>query len=182
MEFRILYLLQELHTPLVDGLMAFVTSLGDHGIFWIILAVILAAVPKTRVMGICMLVSIAAGFLIGNVVLKNLIARERPCWIDPAVQLLVQIPLDYSFPSGHTLVSFEGAVTIFLFNRKWGIPALMLAVLIGFSRMYLFVHFPTDVLAGMALGIMIAWCVARTARSLGAVRVQKKGAQEMTKD
>lgn len=163
MEFGFLYFLQGLHTPLVDKLMVLVTSLGDHGLFWILLGLVLFAIPRTRLMGGCMLASIAIGFLLGNVVLKNLAARERPCWLDPTVQLLVRVPKDYSFPSGHTLVSFEGAVTIFLFNRKWGIPALMLAVLIGFSRLYLFVHFPTDVLGGAVLGIVIAWAVARSA-------------------
>lgn len=164
MEFHILYTLQELHTPLVDGLMVFITTLGDHGWFWLLLAAVLAVCPKTRLLGSCMLVFIAVGFLLGNVLLKNLAARQRPCWLDPGLKLLVRIPRDYSFPSGHTLVSFEGAVCIFLFNRKWGIPALMLAVLIAFSRLYLFVHFPTDVLAGAALGTVISWCVVRTAK------------------
>lgn len=163
-EFRFLYLLQELHTPLVDGLMTFITTLGDHGIFWLLLAAVLFAVPRTRMMGGCMLISIGIGFLLGNVALKNMVARQRPCWLDPSVGLLVQVPRDFSFPSGHSMVGFEGAVSIFMFNRKWGIPALMLAVLIAFSRLYLFVHFPTDVLAGAALGTVIAWCVARTAK------------------
>ncbi|MCC8087485.1 MAG: DUF3052 domain-containing protein, partial [Clostridium sp.] len=88
-EFRFLYLLQDLHTPLVDGLMTLITSLGDHGIFWLLLAAVLFAVPRTRLMGACMLVSIGIGFLLGNVALKNLIARDRPCWLDPTVQLLV---------------------------------------------------------------------------------------------
>ena len=139
-EFQILYTLQELHTPLVDGLMVFITSLGDHGWFWILMGVLLFSFPRTRILGGCMLISIAAGFLLGPV------------------------PKDFSFPSGHSLVSFEGAVCIFLFNRKWGIPALMLAVLTAFSRLYLFVHFPTDVLAGIVMGIVIAWSVVRTAK------------------
>ena len=139
-EFQILYTLQELRTPLVDGLMVFITSLGDHGWFWILMGVLLFSFPRTRILGGCMLISIAAGFL------------------------LVPVPKDFSFPSGHSLVSFEGAVCIFLFNRKWGIPALMLAVLTAFSRLYLFVHFPTDVLAGIVMGIVIAWSVVRTAK------------------
>ena len=163
-EFRILYTLQELHTPLVDGLMVFITSLGDHGWFWLLMGVLLFSFPRTRLLGGCMLVSIAAGFLLGNVLLKNMIARQRPCWLEPAVELLVRVPKDFSFPSGHSLVSFEGAVCIFLFNRKWGIPALMLAVLIAFSRLYLFVHFPTDVLAGSMMGTLIAWSVVSTAK------------------
>ena len=123
-EFQILYTLQELRTPLVDGLMVFITSLGDHGWFWILMGVLLFSFPRTRILGGCMLISIAAGFLLGNVMLKNIAARQRPCWLDPSVELLVAVPKDFSFPSGHSLVSFEGAVCIFLFNRNWGIPAL----------------------------------------------------------
>lgn len=163
-EFQILYTLQELHTPLIDGLMVFITSLGDHGWFWLLMGVLLFSFPRTRLLGGCMLISIAAGFLLGNVLLKNIAARQRPCWLDPSVKLLVRVPGDFSFPSGHSLVSFEGAVCIFLFNRKWGIPALMLAVLIAFSRLYLFVHFPTDVLAGIVMGTAIAWTVVWTVK------------------
>ena len=163
-EFQILYTLQELRTPLVDGLMVFITSLGDHGWFWLLMGVLLFSFPRTRLLGGCMLISIAAGFLLGNVLLKNMAARQRPCWLDPSVELLVRVPKDFSFPSGHSLVSFEGAVCIFLFNRKWGIPALMLAVLTAFSRLYLFVHFPTDVLAGIVMGTVIAWSGVRTAK------------------
>ena len=144
--------------------MVFITSLGDHGWFWLLMGVLLFSFPRTRLLGGCMLISIAAGFLLGNVLLKNMAARQRPCWLDPSVELLVRVPKDFSFPSGHSLVSFEGAVCIFLFNRKWGIPALMLAVLIAFSRLYLFVHFPTDVLAGIIMGTVIAWSVVRTAK------------------
>ena len=103
-----------------------------------------------------MLVSIVIGAVIGNLILKNLIARDRPCWIDSQVVLLIENPKDYSFPSGHTLVSFEGAVSILLKNKRWGIAALVLACLIACSRLYLFVHFPTDVLFGAALGTVIA--------------------------
>uniref|UniRef100_UPI000B24E0A3 phosphatase PAP2 family protein n=1 Tax=Clostridium sp. NkU-1 TaxID=1095009 RepID=UPI000B24E0A3 len=133
-----------------------ITGLGDSGIFWIITGAVLLCFKKTRIMGLCVILSLAAGFLIGNMFLKNLIARPRPCWIDDSIPLLIKNPGDYSFPSGHTLASFEGAVSIWLYNRKWGTPALVLAVLIGFSRMYLFVHFPTDVLGGLVLGTLIA--------------------------
>lgn len=155
-EFDILYFLQSIHTPWLDVFMKEITGLGDHGIFWIITGAVLLCFKKTRIMGLCVILSLAAGFLIGNMFLKNLIARSRPCWIDDSIPLLIKNPRDYSFPSGHTLSSFEGAVSIWLYNRKWGTPALALAVLIGFSRMYLFVHFPTDVLAGLVLGILIA--------------------------
>ncbi len=158
-EFSILYFLQSLHTPWLDVLMKEITSLGDHGIFWILTGVILLCFKNTRIIGLCVILSLAVGFLVGNTFLKNVIARERPCWIDSSVPLLIHNPRDYSFPSGHTLASFEGAVSIWLYNRKWGTAALILAALIGFSRMYLFVHFPTDVLGGLILGVLIAFLV-----------------------
>lgn len=156
MEFQILYTIQKMHGPLLDELMTGITFLGDKGWFWILLAAVFLCIKKTRPLGLAMAVSIAAGALIGNLALKPLVARQRPCWLDPSVALLIANPGDFSFPSGHTLVSFEGAVSIFLYNRKWGWWALALAVLIAFSRLYLFVHFPTDVLAGAALGTAIA--------------------------
>ena len=108
-----------------------------------------------------MLFSIIIGFLVGNVALKNIFERQRPCWIDPSVPLLVHVPSDFSFPSGHSMASFAGATAIYLNHKTWGIPALVLAALIGFSRLYLFVHFPTDVLAGTLVGILSALAVRK---------------------
>ncbi|MEY8352269.1 phosphatase PAP2 family protein [Lachnospiraceae bacterium 54-53] len=156
MEFGILYFLQSLRTPWLDAFMKGITGLGDHGIFWIITGSVLLCFKKTRTAGLCVIFSLAAGYIAGNTVLKNLVARERPCWIDTGVPLLVRNPRDYSFPSGHTLSAFEGSVSIWLYHRRWGVPFLILAGLIAFSRMYLFVHFPTDILGGMILGILIA--------------------------
>ena len=160
LEFSILYFIQGLHTPFLDRFMTAVTSLGDKGWFFIVLGIILFCFKRTRKMGAAVLLSLAAGGLIGNVVLKNLVMRA--CWIDESVRLLIQNPKDFSFPSGHTLASFETAVSIFLYNRKWGVPVIVLASVIALSRLYLFVHFPTDVLSGMALGIFIGWYVHRT--------------------
>lgn len=156
MEFNILYLINNLHTQLLDKIMVFITKLGDAGIIWIELAIILLFIKKTRKCGILMLASLMLGLIFGNIVLKNIIQRPRPCWIDNNIVLLIPNPVDYSFPSGHTLASFEAATMIFLHNKKWGIPAGILAILISFSRMYLFVHFPTDILAGTILGILIS--------------------------
>lgn len=110
-------------------------------------------------MGIAVLVSLILGLIIGNLGIKNLVRRARPSWIDPGVALLIPNPADYSFMSGHTLASFESAVSIFLYDKRWGILALCLAFLIAFSRLYHFVHFPTDVLAGAILGTVIALAV-----------------------
>lgn len=164
MEFQILYIINELHNIVLDKFMVAMTTLGNGGMLWITIAIILLFNQKTRKCGILMLVSMAIGYLVGNVIMKNLIQRPRPCWLDNSITLLIQNPADYSFPSGHTLASFEAAFTIFLFDKKWGSLALIVAALIGFSRIYLFVHFPSDVLFGIILGIAIAtvsYCIQK---------------------
>lgn len=158
MEFAILYWIQGLRSPLLDRLMVAVTSLGDAGWLWILLGTVLFCIKRTRRCGAAVLLSLAAGFLLGNVLLKNSVARSRPCWlVDMGAALLVKSPADYSFPSGHTLAGFEAGISIWLVSRKWGAAVLALAVLIAFSRLYLFVHFPSDVLAGAVLGTGIAF-------------------------
>ena len=156
MEFEILYAINNLHNPILDKIMVAITSLGNGGLIWIAIAVFLLFIRKTRKCGILMLISMVMGLILGNGILKNLIARERPCWIDQSIPLLIPNPHDFSFPSGHTLASFEATVMIFLHNKKWGYISLVLAILIAFSRMYLFVHFPTDIICGMALGTLIS--------------------------
>ena len=159
MDFGILYFFNNLHTEILDSIMIFLTQLGDKGIIWIVLAVALLFNAKTRTCGIFMLIAMALGLIIGNGIIKNLVARPRPYWLDENITLLIPGLSDFSFPSGHTLASFEAAVMIFLFNKKWGISAIILAILIGISRMYLFVHFPSDVLAGAVLGTIISLSV-----------------------
>ena len=161
MEFELLYMIQKLHTPFLDEVMKGITFLGESGWFWILLAVLLFCPKRTRKIGLAVALSLAVGLLLGNMILKPLGARQRPCWLDGSIPLLIASPRDFSFPSGHTLASFEGAVSIFLYRRDWGLWALALAVLIAFSRLYLFVHFPTDVLAGAVMGTVIALGVHR---------------------
>lgn len=155
-EFDFLYALQKLHNPILDEFMTFVSILGNSGVFWIVVAIVLLFIPKYRKCGGQMALAMLLTFIIGNVILKNLIARDRPCWIDETVPLLLNCPHDYSFPSGHTMNGITAALTLFFYNKKLGIPALVLAVVIAFSRLYHFVHFPTDVLAGVIVGIFSA--------------------------
>ncbi len=156
MDMGILYWFNNLHFPLLDKIMIFLTNLGDKGIIWILIAIILLFFKKTRKCGILMLIAMGCGLIIGNGIIKNLVKRSRPCWLDTSIPLLIANPTDYSFPSGHTLASFEAATMIFLHNKKWGILTFILAIGISLSRLYLFVHFPTDVLGGILLGILIA--------------------------
>lgn len=157
-EYGILDWIQTLHTPVLDRIMVFITSLGDGGMLWILSGSALLCFRKYRRAGIMMLLTLAAGHLLGTVFLKEVIGRERPFYSRPDILLLIQEG-GYSFPSGHTISSFAAAGALFFRHKKAGIPAIFLAFLIGFSRMYLYVHFPTDVLAGMFLGILIAWAI-----------------------
>lgn len=154
MEFQFLDFLQTIHNPVLDKIMIFFTTLGNAGILWIVLAVIFLCMKKYRKCGAAMIVSLIFGLIFGNLILKNVIARERPCWINETVQMLIAVPKDYSFPSGHTLASFGAATAIFCSHRRIGIAAYIVAAVIAFSRMYLYVHFPTDILAGLILGLI----------------------------
>lgn len=156
------WIAQNLKNPLLDTLMPLITMLGDAGIFWIAVAVALLIFPKTRKIGLSMGAALLIGLLICNVTLKPLMARMRPydyqmLYYGKVIPLLIEAPHDYSFPSGHTLASFEAAVALTVYNRKWGIPALVLAAVIAFSRLYLYVHYPTDVLFSMLISVAIAF-------------------------
>ena len=98
-------------------------------------------------------VALLCGLIVGNLTLKPLIGRIRPYDLNPGVSLLIDKLHDFSFPSGHTLSSFEGATVLLIRDKRFGIPAMILAAIIALSRLYLYVHYPTDVLAGAVLGI-----------------------------
>ena len=156
MEIEILYLLQGIHTPFLDKIMLFITGLGNNGLIWIMIAIGLFLFPKTRMCGITMILALLMSLIFGNALLKNLVARPRPCWIDSKLGTLPTIPMDYSFPSGHTFSSFAAATVMILYFKKFGILPLILAVLIGFSRLYFGVHYPTDVIFGALFGLVAA--------------------------
>lgn len=154
-ELPILWWIREhLTNPFLDTVMPYISSLARTGEVWILLALILLCFKKTRKAGVAMGIAMACGYLIGNMGMKNLFARTRPYDVTE-VKLLVAKLHDFSFPSGHTLVSFEAATALTYYHRKWGIAALALAAVIAYSRLYLFVHYPTDVLVGTLLGIGI---------------------------
>lgn len=154
-EFRILDFLQGIRTPAGDVVMCFITKLGDAGMIWILLAVILLLIPKTRKTGIVIMAALCIDLVLCNGILKNLFTRIRPCDVNTQIKLLIARPDDFSFPSGHTAASFA-AVAAFYFSgeRKLWKPALTLACLIAFSRLYLYVHYPTDILGGIFVGLV----------------------------
>lgn len=148
----------------LDAVMPVISFLGNAGWFWIAAAIVLLITKKYRRVGAAVALALIFGLIVGNLTLKPLIARIRPYDVRPYIELLVSKPSDFSFPSGHTLASFEAATAIMLGDKRLGIPALILAVLIAFSRLYLYVHYPSDVAAGIVLGVLfgvIATAVVR---------------------
>lgn len=147
--------------PFLDAVMPVITLLGDGGIFWIAVAAVLLPLPKYRKTGLAVLAALLMGLLVCNLILKPLVGRIRPYdyqlqHFGRVIELLVAAPHDFSFPSGHTIASFEAASVLLFHSRKLGIPAMILAVLIAFSRLYLYVHYPTDVLCSIVLGAGLA--------------------------
>ena len=135
-------------------IMRFITSLGDGGIFWILLAVVFLCFKKTRRFGAAMAISLIISTIITNLTLKPLINRPRPYELRTIEGLDTSLrPGDASFPSGHTTVSFSGAFALFWQNKKAGAPTLALATLIAFSRLYFYLHHPTDILGGILVGL-----------------------------
>ena len=160
LDFSFLYWVQStLKCPLLDFFMPKITFLGNAGLIWLLTAGILIVLPKYRRTGIILLAALALGALVGNVCLKNLFARPRPCRTDTAVQLLIPVPQDFSSPSGHTLSSVIAATVLTAADRRFAFAAILLAALIAFSRLYLFVHFPADVPASVLLGVGIGLLV-----------------------
>lgn len=161
MDFQILYTIQNWHVEWLDAVMVAFTTFGDSGIGWILVGLILALIPKTRKCGINVLLTMLVTHIIGSWIIKPIVARPRPCVVDTGVEMLIQAPSSYSFPSGHSASSFAAALTIFFYYRKQGIVALAVAAMVAFSRMYLFVHYPTDVLCGALLGCIDAYLIYR---------------------
>ena len=156
MELSFLYSLQALHNPALDKVMIFFTNLGEYGAVWILTAILLLCFQKYRRYGALMLVSLLVTFLIGEIGLKNLIMRERPLVADPTVQQLIPLPLRFFLSFRPYSLFLYRCVDSLEADRKFGAAGLALAVCIGFSRLYLFVHYPTDVLGGAVLGIACA--------------------------
>lgn len=164
MDWNILYWVHDNATcGLLDRIMPWITSLGKMGIVWIAISAAMIISEKYRKQGIVLLAALAVGALAGNLLLKNIAARPRPCWIDTSVHLLVSKPTDFSFPSGHTLSSAIGAAVLMFTDWRMGTAAVVLACLIAFSRLYLFVHFPSDIVGGAVIGAAIGVVVCRAA-------------------
>lgn len=148
-----------------DAVIPVFTHLGDGGWVCIAFTLLLIAIPKTRKVGIAVFVSLLLEALLCNVTLKPLVARTRPYDFNTAVTPLIGKQVDYSFPSGHTGSTFAVASGLFFKKNKLWIPFTIFAVLIGFSRMYVYVHYPSDVLVGALMGILSGFVAVKLLES-----------------
>ncbi len=157
MELQLLDWIQSnLRYDFFDQLMTVITALGNGAIIWIIIAACLLVSPKNRKAGIHVMIAVLLGYVIGDLVLKNAFGRARP-FVNIDITLLISKPLEYSFPSGHTLSGFAASVSLLFYSKKLGLTSMILASIIAFSRLYLYVHYPTDILGGIIAGVGVAF-------------------------
>lgn len=153
----LLWIQEYIRCDFLTPIFKFFTTLGDDGRIWIATAIMLLFIKKYRKTGAMVGLSLIGSLIINNMLIKNLVARTRPYKVIETLTILIPEPGEFSFPSGHTSSSFAAGVVLFLtLPKKYGIPALILAVIISLSRLYVGVHYPTDVLAGMVTGTLIA--------------------------
>lgn len=153
-EFDILDYIYSFRNTVLDYIMYFFTMLGEHGAFWIGFCLVLIIVPKTRRIGLCCMMGLICEFIPVNVIIKPLVARVRPIYANTAREIttFVKVPSDFSFPSGHSSASLAVSVVMFRHNKKCGIILLITSFFICLSRLYFYVHYPTDVAAGIVIG------------------------------
>ncbi|SFU59815.1 phosphatase PAP2 family protein [Butyrivibrio sp. M55] len=150
-ELRFLHFLQSIHNPILDSIMLFFTNSAPIISILIFVSIIF---PKTRRIGIQIYLALFISILIVNCGMKPFIMRCRPCWLEPGVKMLIELPHSHSFPSGHSSTFFAMATAVFLSNKRFGIPTLAVASIVAFSRLYLFAHWPTDVIGGILTGTL----------------------------
>ncbi len=143
-----------LRSSFFDILMPIITHLGDYGLLWIVLALVLILSKRYQKAGLMLAFALFLCLLIGNLALKPFFARPRPFLLDPSILLLIPAPTDFSFPSGHSMSAFAAVTVLQSLHPRWRL-AFILAALISFSRLYLLVHYPSDVLIGTLIGIII---------------------------
>lgn len=169
-DFSILYWIQDnLRCVVLDFLMPLFSHIQEAGIIWILISVALICFKKTRYCGFAILLAMGIDTLITEFAVKNIICRVRPCNIDFSVNMLVERPDSYGFPSNHTASAFAAAVALLctLKKKKWAILGFILSVMISFSRLYVFVHFPSDVIVGAIVGSLIALLVCFVMKKSG---------------
>ncbi len=169
-DWAILHFIRDnLFCPFLDSVMPIISALGNKGIIWIAISAALLFSKKYRKYGLLCLCGMLIGLLVGNVAIKSLVARPRPCWTEN-ISLLIKNPTDFSFPSGHTLSSVISAVILCSAGRKFAAFAIPLAAFIAISRLYLYVHFPSDVIFAALLGIAIGFMTLALSKKVKAIQ------------
>ena len=153
----LLFIQEYIRQPFLNDIVIFITKLGDRGIIWIVLGIIFLFPKKTRRAAILSLLSLLCAHLLCNEVLKDYVGRIRPYEVVEGLTSLIGPQSGYSFPSGHAMCGFAAAIVYFRHQpRRLGVPMLVLAILIAVSRLYVGVHYPSDVIIGAVLGTIIA--------------------------
>jgi undecaprenyl-diphosphatase len=160
------FIQQTMQSPLFDRFWPVITHLGDAGAIWIILTLALLVHPRTRRLGLACGIALLCSVVFTNLILKNLVARTRPFYLVD-IELLIKAPGEHSFPSGHATSSFAVAFVLWKERTRIGRMeiyriGMVLASLIAFSRLYLYVHYPTDVLAGVLMGYLCSVVAFKT--------------------
>lgn len=154
----LLWIQEHIRYDALNPIVIFITNLGNAGWFWLVLSVFLLFWAKYRKTGVTSLIAIVIGFVITNLLLKNMVNRIRPYEVVEGLKFIGKMPMDTSFPSGHSTCSMAASLVLFLkLPKRLGIPALILGILICLSRLYVGVHYPTDVLTGALVGITAAF-------------------------
>ena len=170
----LLWIQDNVRNDVLTPIFKFITSLGNSGWFWIAVTILCLFFAKTRKAGFLSAIALIGSLLINNLILKNLIARTRPYEVVDGLTRIIEAQPDFSFPSGHAGASFAAAVIFFIYlPKKFGVPALILAFLISLSRLYVGVHYPTDVLAGALISTTIAICIWRVEQYIQARKLSK---------
>ena len=161
----VLFSVQRSQNRTLSILMMTFSLVGNGGLLWALIGGLLLLDPSTARCGVYLIVSLSLCALVNNIVLKSLCARERPCDTYRNVPLLIKRPIGSSFPSGHTATSFASATALFLLDPRIGVLALFIAFIIAFSRLYLFVHYPSDILFGILSGVALSLAAIQIVRA-----------------
>lgn len=150
----LLYIKNNAHGPIMDKFMVIMTSMGNSGFIWVAIGIILLISKRYRKVGFITLAALLLSAILGEGILKHMVQRMRPSTDIPAVNLLIAKPLSFSFPSGHAASSFAAAGVLAKYFKDYALEVYTMAALIAFSRLYLYVHYPSDVAAGIILGLI----------------------------
>lgn len=171
----LIWIQAHLRCEALTPIMKLLSIIGDAGAFWIVLTILLLIFRKTRRVGVYCAVSMLLTFIVVNCAIKPIAARVRPYDQFPEISILVGRQVDFSFPSGHSANGFACAWALFrTAEKKYGVPALVLAGCISFSRLYVGVHYPTDVLAGIVIGVLMAEIALRLVRHMKNLRLAQR--------